>query len=167
MFLTINAVFFIESYNEQRYKKAGIDAVFVQDNLSYSHKGVLRGLHYQYPHSQAKLVFVIAGKILDIALDIRLGSKTFGKHYSVILSSENKKQFYIPKGFAHGFCALSDEVIFSYKCDDFYFPEADKGILWSDPSLKIDWQIKNPIVSNKDKKFKLLKNIKKEDLPTL
>ena len=157
--------FFMESYNQKKYEKAGIKSIFVQDNISSSQKGVLRGLHYQYPKTQAKLVFVLEGEILDIALDVRLGSPTFGTFFSVILSSQNRKQFYIPEGFAHGFCVLSNTAIFSYKCSNFYAPQFEKGILWCDPDLKIEWNIENPIISGKDKLLKCLKDMPETELP--
>lgn len=153
---------FVEQYNQARYKAAGITADFVQDNESFSSKGVVRGLHWQAaPHTQAKLVRVIRGAVWDVAVDIRKGSPTFGKHVSAVLSAENKRQFYIPKGFAHGFIVLEDNTLFSYKCDDLYCPQADRGMLFSDPELKIEWpkldvEIK---LSEKDQKHPCLKDI--------
>jgi len=157
--------FFFESYHRERYRQYGIRNDFVQDNLSYSMKDTLRGLHYQNPHSQAKLVQVLSGEVFDVALDIRSGSPTFGQWTGIILSSENKKQFYIPIGFAHGFCVLSDTAIFSYKCDDFYSPDCEGGIFWSDPDLGIDWPVKAPLLSDKDGKYPCLKDIPHERLP--
>ena len=131
---------FVEQYNAERYKDAGIAADFVQDNESFSSKGVVRGLHWQAaPHTQAKLVRVIRGAVWDVAVDIRKGSPTFGKHVAVTLTGENKKQFFIPRGFAHGFIVLEDDTLFSYKCDNLYCPSADRGMLFSDPALKIEW----------------------------
>ena len=131
---------FVEQYNSARYKAAGITADFVQDNESFSSKGVVRGLHWQAtPHTQAKLVRVIRGAVWDVAVDIRKGSPTFGKHVSVVLTGENKKQFFIPRGFAHGFIVLEDNTLFSYKCDNLYCKEADRGLLFNDPALKIEW----------------------------
>lgn len=151
--------FFMEAYNESRYRESGISEHFVQDNISVSHKGVLRGLHYQAPpHAQGKLVSVLCGRVLDVAVDIRVGSPTFGKHVRVELSAENKKQLWIPVGFAHGFVALEDDTMFSYKCTDVYAPECDRGILWSDPALGINWGVMNPIVSEKDQRHPLLKD---------
>lgn len=153
---------FVEQYNAGRYKAAGITADFVQDNESFSAKGVVRGLHWQaYPHTQAKLVRVIRGAVWDVAVDIRKGSPTFGKHISAILSAENKRQFYIPRGFAHGFIVLEDDTLFSYKCDELYCPSADRGLLFSDPELNIEWpkvdvEIK---LSEKDQKHPCLKDI--------
>ena len=147
--------YFVETYNEKRYREAGIDAQFVQDNQSCSSYGVVRGLHFQRPpYSQAKLVCCTVGRVLDVAVDLRKDSPTFGQWYSVELSEENKRQFFIPRGFAHGFSVLSDQAIFTYKCDNLYHPEADGGLLLSDPSLAIDWQVPEQlrIISEKDTK---------------
>jgi len=150
--------FFMETYNKERYREAGIDLDFVQDNLSSSMKGVLRGLHFQKdPFAQGKLVQVVQGKVLDVAVDIRNNSPTYGKYESVILSAENKKQFWIAPGLAHGFLTLEDNTIFSYKCTELYHPEVEGGIMWNDDELGIDWQLKengieNVIISEKDKK---------------
>ena len=152
--------YFIESYNKEKFPKEYQHIEFVQDNESKSSKGVLRGLHYQLPpFAQTKLVRVIEGKVLDIAVDIRKGSPTFGKHVSVELSGENKKQLLIPRGFAHGFIVLSETAIFSYKCDNYYSPESDRGILFNDPNLNIDWKLpkEDYILSEKDKAQPLLK----------
>ena len=157
--------FFLETYNQKRYEGAGIINEFVQDNLSCSIKGTLRGLHYQYPQSQAKLVQVLDGEVFDVAVDIRRGSPAFGQWFGIKLSSENKKQFFIPQGFAHGFCVLSDHAFFSYKCDDFYAPDCEHGILWSDPILEIEWPVEEPVISEKDKIYPLLKNIPRDQLP--
>ena len=150
--------FFVETFNLERYKEAGIDWEFVQDNLSSSMKGVLRGLHFQRdPFAQGKLVQVIKGKVLDVAVDIRKNSPTFGQYISVELSGENKKQLWIAPGMAHGFLALENDTIFSYKCTNLYNPTAEGGLLWNDKDLNIDWKleengIKDPIVSEKDAK---------------
>jgi len=157
--------YFMETYNENEFKKAGLNVDFVQDNQSKSKKGVLRGLHFQYEYPQGKLVRVIKGKVFDVAVDLRKNSKTYGKWYGVYLSEENKKQFYIPEGFAHGFLVLSDEAEFTYKCTDFYHPEDEGGIIWNDPDIGIKWpieQIEEVILSNKDKRWKLLKEQKIE-----
>ncbi len=131
---------FVEQYNAARYKAAGIDADFVQDNESFSSKGVVRGLHWQAaPHTQAKLVRVIRGAVWDVAVDIRKDSPTFGKHVAVTLTGENKRQFYIPRGFAHGFIVLEDDTLFSYKCDNLYCPASDRGMRFDDPALGIVW----------------------------
>ena len=155
--------YFVETNNEKRYREAGIDAQFVQDNQSCSCYGVVRGLHFQRPpYSQAKLVCCTVGRVLDVAVDLRKGSKTYGQWFSVELSEENKRQFFIPRGFAHGFSVLSEQAIFTYKCDNLYHPEADGGILLNDPDLAIDWQIpeEKRIISEKDKHHLLLKDLK-------
>lgn len=157
--------FFCETYHRMRYSQFGIDVEFIQDNLSYSVKGTLRGLHFQHPHSQAKLVQVLSGEIFDVAVDIRYGSSTFGKWTGASLSSENRNQLYIPPGLAHGFCVLSDTALFAYKCSDFYAPDCEAGILWSDPDLAIDWPIKEPLLSEKDRKFPYLKDVSISNLP--
>lgn len=154
--------YFVETYNEERYQQAGIAARFVQDNQSCSSYGVVRGLHFQRPpYTQAKLVCCTQGKVLDVAVDLRKDSPTFGQWYSVELSEENKRQFFIPRGFAHGFSVLSEKAVFTYKCDNLYHPEADGGLLLSDPDLKIDWQVpvEDRILSEKDTKHPLLKNL--------
>lgn len=148
-----NRGYFFESFNEQTYKEAGIEIRFVQDNQSWSKHGVIRGLHYQLnPHAQTKLIRVLSGKILDVAVDIRQGSPTFGKSFSVELSAENKMQLFIPDGFAHGFSVLSDHAEVQYKCDAFYNRESEAGILYNDETLDIDWKIPpgKVIVSEKD-----------------
>jgi len=157
--------YFMETYNEKDFKEAGLDMKFVQDNQSKSKKGVLRGLHFQHKYPQGKLVRVIKGEVFDVAVDLRKNSKTYGKWYGVILSEENKRQFYIPEGFAHGFLVLSDEAEFTYKCTDFYHPEDECGIIWNDPDIGIDWpleDIEEVILSEKDKKWKTLKEQKLE-----
>lgn len=131
--------YFMETYNQNDMQEAGLDMVFVQDNQSKSKKGVLRGLHFQKQYPQGKLVRVIKGKVFDVAVDVRPGSKTYGQWYGVELSEENKKQFYISEGFAHGFLVLSDEAEFCYKCTDFYHPGDEGGLAWNDPDIGIDW----------------------------
>ncbi len=156
--------FFSETFQEKRYQDIlGNDVHFVQDNFSSSKKGVLRGLHYQIPpFGQAKLVQVVRGSVYDVAVDIRSGSPTFGQYVMVELSGENHKQFFIPEGFAHGFIALEDDTLFQYKCTNVYSREYERGIVWNDSVLGIDWGIKNPIVSDKDKQHPLLQDIKQE-----
>ncbi len=146
--------YFMETFNENDMREAGLDFHFVQDNQSRSMKGVLRGLHYQKQHPQTKLVRVIKGEVFDVAVDIRPGSKTYGKYHGEILSEENKKQFLIPAGFAHGFLVLSDMAEFCYKCDDFYHPEDEGGIAWNDPNIGIEWPLEGLelILSEKDRK---------------
>jgi len=154
---------FLETYHRGRYEEAGIREAFVQDNLSVSKRGVLRGLHFQRsPHAQGKLVSVIAGRVWDAAVDIREGSPTFGKWYGVELSGENRKQFWIPAGFAHGFVALEDDTIFAYKCTDVYAKECEGGIRWDDPDLAIDWPISEDevIVSEKDRELPMFREMK-------
>ena len=143
--------YFYESWNKQSFAKEGIHAEFVQDNQSLSQPGVLRGLHFQNPpYAQAKLVRVIAGAVLDIAVDIRKDSPTYGKHYSIGLSAENKIMFYIPEGFAHGFLTLKPDTIFAYKCAGYYNKASEGTLLWNDPDLNIDWGITTPLLSEKD-----------------
>jgi dTDP-4-dehydrorhamnose 3,5-epimerase len=152
--------FFMETYNYNEFKEAGLDMVFVQDNHSKSKQGVLRGLHFQKEHPQGKLVRVIKGEVFDVAVDIRKDSETYGKWHGLILSEENKRQFYVPEGFAHGFLVLSDEAEFVYKCTDFYHPEDEGGIIWNDANININWPIENVgdiSLSEKDKRWKQLK----------
>jgi dTDP-4-dehydrorhamnose 3,5-epimerase len=158
--------FFMETYHHDRYRQLGIMEEFCQDNLSFSCRGTLRGLHYQYPHAQAKLVQVLQGEIIDMAVDVRKGSPTFGRSVAVMLSEANRRQLFIPKGFAHGFCVLSETALFSYKCSDFYAPECDRGVLWSDPDLGIDWPIKSPLLSAKDSGLPRLRDIPAEGMPS-
>jgi len=148
-----NRGFFMETYNQNKYQKSRINRLFVQDNLSYSVRGTLRGLHFQIKHPQAKLVQVITGEIFDVAVDIRKGSPTFGKWTGVVLSAQNKRQVFIPEGFAHGFCVISETACFLYKCSDFYAPDDEGGIIWSDPDIGIEWPVKDPIISEKDKHY--------------
>ena len=144
--------YFFEAFNVEVFRKNGIHEVFVQDNESLSDKNVLRGLHFQNPpYSQAKLIRVVQGSVLDVAVDLRKDSKTYGHYYSIELSAENKKMFYIPAGFAHGFLTLEDNTIFSYKCSNLYNKDSEDALLWDDEDLKIHWNIENPILSEKDK----------------
>lgn len=155
--------YFFESFSQREFEEKVCKTTFVQDNESCSRYGVLRGLHFQKPpHAQAKLVRVVKGTVLDIALDIRKGSSTFGQHVATELSGENKRQLFIPRGFAHGFAALSDKAILQYKCDNYFAPGSEGGILWNDPALGIDWKLPAEaiILSEKDKKNKLLNELK-------
>ena len=153
--------YFMETYKDSDFIEAGLDYKFVQDNQSKSRRGVLRGLHYQKQFPQAKLVRVISGEVFDVAVDLRKGSPTYGKWVGVILSSENKKMFMIPRGFAHGFVVLSETAEFVYKCDEVYHPEDEGGIMWNDPDIGIDWPYKEePLLSEKDKKHPHLKESK-------
>jgi dTDP-4-dehydrorhamnose 3,5-epimerase len=157
--------FFMETYQQRRYSGAGIEQVFVQDNLSSSIRGSLRGLHYQINHEQAKLIQVVKGSIFDVAVDIRRGSPSFGHWTGVNLSGDNPRQVFIPEGFAHGFCVLSEVAQVVYKCSDFYSPEDEGGILWSDPDLAIDWPVEKPLLSDKDSRLPCLVDVPLERLP--
>lgn len=159
--------FFMETFSKNRYAETGIDIDFVQDNLSFSVKNTLRGLHFQVTHPQAKLVQCVSGEIFDVAVDVRPSSPFFGKWTAVVLSGENCRQFFIPRGFAHGFCVLSETALFMYKCSDFYCPEDEGGVSWQDPDIGIHWPITNPIVSEKDAAFERLAAIPKTKLPGL
>lgn len=155
--------YFMETYHYEDFKQAGLSMVFVQDNQSSSRKGVLRGLHYQKEHPQGKLVRVFSGSVYDVAVDLRKNSPTYGKHQGVILSEENRKMFYVPEGFAHGFLVLSDTAVFTYKCTNFYHPEDEGGILWNDPDIAIDWPIPEGVelsLSAKDTKHPILRDSK-------
>jgi dTDP-4-dehydrorhamnose 3,5-epimerase len=142
--------FFVETFQAERYAAAGIHRVFVQDNLSRSARGVLRGLHLQHPRSQGKLVTVLHGKVLDVAVDARFGSPTFGRHVTALLTDENRRQFWVPRGFAHGFVVLSETADFFYKCDDLYSPEDETVIAWNDPDIDIKWGVDAPALSARD-----------------
>jgi dTDP-4-dehydrorhamnose 3,5-epimerase len=158
--------FFMETYHRDRFTEMGVHETFVQDNLSRSVRGTLRGFHYQLNQPQAKLCWVIEGEVLDVTLDIRRGSPHFGKSTSLHLSAAKQNQIFIPVGFAHAFLALTDGVLFAYKCSQFYDAKSEYGILWSDPELKIDWEIENPSVSEKDAQFLRLSEVPQEHLPT-
>jgi dTDP-4-dehydrorhamnose 3,5-epimerase len=161
-----NRGYFMETYQEARYRDLGISSRFVQDNLSFSRKGALRGLHYQYPHAQDKLVQVIRGEIFDVAVDIRRGSPTFGQWASALLSDKNHRQLFVPGVFAHGFCVLSETAYVLYKCSNYYSPETERGILWSDPDLAIQWPIQGPLVSPKDTAHPRLCHVAQNRLPS-
>lgn len=150
--------FFMEMFHEKRYADAGIRGPFVQDNYSRSAKGILRGLHFQEPQAQGKLVQVLAGAVYDVAVDVRRGSPTFGKWVAVELSTDNRRQLWIPPGFAHGFCVLSESADFHYKCTALYSPETERGVLWNDPDLGIPWPVSAPLLSGKDAKAPRLKD---------
>lgn len=157
--------FFMESWNRKRYFEAGLTADFVQDNVSLSKHGILRGLHFQYPQPQGKLVQVLKGAVYDVAVDIRQGSPTFGRWFGAELSVDNHRQLFVPEGFAHGFCVLTDEALFAYKCTDFYNPETEKSLRWDDPDLAIDWPVDDPLLSDKDRAGKFLKQFPDTELP--
>jgi len=153
--------YFMETWNESRYGSEKIPTRFVQDNVSFSKKGVLRGLHFQNPKPQGKLVSVLQGEVFDVVVDLRIDSPTFKKWWGTNLSSENKKQVFIPPGFAHGFLVLSESALFFYKCTDFYSPESELTLLWNDPEVGINWPMKNPVVSEKDARGLKLAEIEK------
>ncbi|KLI98621.1 dTDP-4-dehydrorhamnose 3,5-epimerase [Luteimonas sp. FCS-9] len=159
--------FFFETWNAERFGQHGLPTTFVQSNVSSSAKGVLRGLHYQWPRPQGKLVSVLQGEVFDVAVDIRRGSPTFGQWEGVLLSAENKRQFWIPEGFAHGFAVLSETALFSYLCTDVYVKEADAGVRWDDPRIGIEWPIDAPQLSDKDAHAPLLSDIAQDRLPDL
>ena len=154
--------YFLETYHAGKYAGGGIAGPFVQDNFSHSIRGTLRGLHYQLKRAQGKLVMALEGRVFDVAVDIRRGSPTFGQWVGVELSGENKRQLYIPPGFAHGFCVLSETADVLYKCTDIYFPKDERGIIWDDPTLAIAWPIAEPLVSQKDRGYLALREMHKE-----
>jgi dTDP-4-dehydrorhamnose 3,5-epimerase len=158
--------FFLETYHHRKYEAAGVQRRFVQDNHSRSRQNVLRGLHYQLRHPQAKLVYVTTGEIFDVAVDIRKGSDTFGQWMGTHLSEKNRRQLFIPEGFAHGFCVISHQADVVYKCSDFFSPDDDFGLLWSDPTVNIDWPVEVPYLSEKDRQHKPLSEIPEQHLPT-
>ena len=150
---------FLETYHEQRYRDAGITEQFVQDNCSRSVQNTMRGLHFQEPHGQGKLVMALEGTVYDVVVDIRKGSPTFGKWYGVELSGKNLHQLYIPPGCAHGFCVMSETATFLYKCTAYYSPRDERGIVWNDPALRIHWPISEPILSPKDQAYRTIKEM--------
>jgi dTDP-4-dehydrorhamnose 3,5-epimerase len=152
---------FFESYHAARYAEAGIASEFVQDNVSRSVKGTLRGLHFQDPHPQGKLVYCARGAVFDVAVDIRKGSATFGEWFGAELSEDNHRQMWVPPGFAHGFCVLTDTADFFYKCTDFYHPEHDRGVAWDDPDIGVVWPVESPILSEKDRKLPRLRDLQR------
>lgn len=157
--------FFMETWHQARYEQSGLPSRFVQDNVSLSRRGTLRGLHFQNPNPQGKLVYVLYGEVFDVAVDIREGSSAFGKWTGATLSVENKLQLYLPPGFAHGFCVLSDRALLAYKCTDFYDPQADGSILWNDPDIGVKWPITDPVLSEKDLNAPRLKDLPPGRLP--
>jgi len=156
--------FFMETYHQERFADAGIDAVFVQDNHSSSQRGAVRGLHYQIERPQGKLVRVVAGEIFDVAVDLRRGSPTFGRWFGAPLSAENHLQMWVPAGFAHGFSVTSEHAEVIYKCTNGYYPKGERGLRWDDPDLGITWPVSNPILSDKDKRAPLLREVPPSDL---
>ena len=157
--------FFMETWNGRRYEEAGLPGRFVQDNLSYSARGVLRGLHFQNPQPQGKLVSVLRGEVFDVAVDIRVGSPTFGKWTGATLSEENKRQFYVPEDFAHGFVVTSEAALFFYKCTDYYAPSSEGIVLWNDPEIGIEWPVESPTLSERDRAAPPLREIPEGSLP--
>ena len=157
--------YFYESFHAQKFAEAGLDLRFVQTNVSRSARGVLRGLHYQWPNPQGKLVSVVEGEVYDVAVDIRHGSPTFGRWAAAILSAENKRHFWVPEGFAHGFVVLSDDATFVYQCTALYDRDADSGIRWNDGEIAVDWPVAQPLLSDKDQRAPFLAEIAREKLP--
>jgi dTDP-4-dehydrorhamnose 3,5-epimerase len=157
--------YFYESFNAQRFRNAGLDLRFVQSNVSHSARGVLRGLHYQYPNPQGKLVNVLAGEVYDVAVDIRVGSPTFGRWAAAILSAANKRHFWIPEGFAHGFAVLSESATFCYQCTALYDHAADAAIRWNDAAIAVDWPVSEPLLSEKDQRAPFLQDVPRARLP--
>lgn len=159
--------FFMETWNRSRYAEAGLPGEFVQDNVSYSRHGVLRGLHYQSPRAQGKLVHVLEGEVFDVAVDVRVGSPTFGRWAGATLSAQNRRQLWIPPGFAHGFCVTGETALFCYKCTELYDPEHEGSILWNDPAIGIAWPLEHPTLSAKDAAAPPLAAVSPARLPTL
>jgi dTDP-4-dehydrorhamnose 3,5-epimerase len=159
--------FFMETFQRPRYEAAGIAGHFAQDNVSSSRRGVLRGLHFQNPYQQGKLVYVLHGEVFDVAVDVRRGSPTFGRWVGVTLSAENKRQFYVPPGFAHGFCVTSELALFAYKCTDVYHPETERTVRWDDPQIGIEWPIAEPTVSDRDRQAPRLCELPMLQLPVV
>ena len=158
--------FFLETWQAQRYAEAGLPERFVQDNLSMSRHGVLRGLHYQIRRPQGKLVSVIDGEVFDVAADVDPESGTFGRWVGVRLSGDNKRQLYVPPGYAHGFCVLSDAAYFTYKCTEYYEPSLERGVRWDDPTLAIEWPVDDPMVNERDTRWPTLEEAGREELPS-
>lgn len=156
---------FMESWNARRYAEVGIEADFVQENISRSSRGVLRGIHLQHPKAQGKLMHVLHGEVFDVAIDLRRGSPNFGDWVGVTLSAENGHQLWVPPGFYHGFCVTSETAVFVYKCTDFYAPDAEIGLIWNDPRIAVSWPMENPILSEKDSKLPTLAELPEERLP--
>jgi dTDP-4-dehydrorhamnose 3,5-epimerase len=157
--------YFMESFQQRRYADAGVEGPFVQDNVSSSRFGVLRGLHFQHPHAQGKLVYVLQGEVFDVAVDVRRGSPTFGRWFGASLSADNKRQLWVPPGFAHGFCVTSDSALFAYKCSDYYRPDAETTVVWNDRAIGINWPLKSPKLSAKDAQAPTLGEMDPSRLP--
>ena len=157
--------FFVETWSQKRYAEAGLPPAFVRDNVSLSARDVVRGLHFQNPVMQGKLVTVLEGEVFDVAVDIRVGSLSFGRWVGVTLSGDNKRQLYVPRGFAHGFCVTSPLALLMYKCTDPYAPEAERGIQWNDPDIGVRWPVDRPVISEKDAKCPRLRDVDRDTLP--
>lgn len=157
--------FFLEAWHLRRYAEAGIDAAFVQDNVSYSERNVLRGLHLQNPNAQGKLIWVLQGEVFDAVVDLRRGSPSFGRWTGVVLSSQNQRQLWVPEGYGHGFCVLSEAALFAYKCTDFYVPESELTVRWNDPDIGIEWPLPDPVLSERDGNAELLATLDPALLP--
>lgn len=157
--------FFLETFSAKRYEEAGVRGPFVQDNMSRSAKGIVRGLHLQHPNAQGKLVWVVQGAVLDVAVDLRVGSPTFGQWIAEELTEDNKRQLWIPPGFAHGFCVTGESAVFVYKCTEYYAPQDEVGVLWNDPDLGIPWPVVEPVVSAKDRALPRLADLDRSRLP--
>ena len=156
--------YFMETWNQQRYRDAGLDWDFVQDNISFSRRGILRGLHFQNPKGQGKLVYALQGEVFDVAVDLRKSSPTFGRWHGLTLSAENKRQFFVPAGFAHGFAVLSETAMFAYKCTEFYNPQNEMSLLWNDPEIGVQWPLEEPQLSEKDARGVRLRDMPRERL---
>jgi dTDP-4-dehydrorhamnose 3,5-epimerase len=159
--------YFMETFQDLRYRDNGVPAAFVQDNLAFSQKNVLRGLHFQIHHPQAKLIQVVAGEVFDVAVDVRPGSATFGRWHAVRLSAKNRRQLFVPEGFAHGYCVTGETATVIYKCSETYHPEDEGGVLWSDPEIGIDWPVGHPVVSDKDAQLPTLAALSPDQLPNV
>lgn len=157
--------YFVETWRARRYAEIGVPEIFVQDNLSMSRRGILRGLHLQHPHGQGKLVHVVQGEVFDVAVDVRVGSPTFGLWVGTVLSEANHQQVWIPPGFAHGFCVTSETALFAYKCTEVYHRHSELGVAWNDPDLGIEWPLTDPSLSEKDAVFPRLADIPEDQLP--
>jgi len=156
--------YFMETWNQQRYRDAGLDWNFVQDNISFSRRGILRGLHFQNPKGQGKLVYALRGEVFDVAVDLRKCSPTFGRWHGLTLSAENKRQFFVPAGFAHGFAVLSETAMFAYKCTEFYDPQNEMSLLWNDPEVGVQWPLEAPQLSERDARGVRLRDIPRDRL---
>ena len=158
---------FLETFQQLRYRENGVPTAYVQDNLAFSHKNVLRGLHFQVNYPQAKLIQAISGEIFDVAVDVRPGSSTFGRWSAVRLTADNHRLLFVPEGFAHGYCVISESATVMYKCSEYYHPDDEGGVLWSDPKIGIDWPVRQPVVSDKDARLPPLETLHPDQFPRL